>query len=91
MINQRKIWIWIIVIVVILLGVWWYMSSSSSSTPDQTTPTGQAQSYNTQTPSSAALTDDSGPALAQDADNIDTQMTGLNSDNTNADQALSNQ
>jgi len=85
--NGSKIWIWVIVILIIIGGVWWYLSSSSSSTPS-TTPT---QQTNTTSVTGANPNDDSDAAMAQDATAIDTQMSGLNSDNASADQGLASQ
>lgn len=78
-----------IVIIIIIAGIWWYMSSSSSSTPTAPAATETQQSNTGVTGTSP--TDDSDAAMAQDTSAIDTQMTGLTSDNESADQGLASQ
>ena len=76
--GSAKVW-WIIVILIIIIGgVWWWNASQSA------TAIAPATTSTINSPS-----DTSDAALNQDLSSVDSQMNGLQSDNTAVDQSLS--
>ena len=89
----------IIVVLAIGAGVWWYFGQQSSSlvenTQTQTLGSNSEQTVSATSTASSSVSnrevsvDSSDAALEQDLNNVDAQMSNLNSDNTNADKDLS--
>ena len=76
--GSAKVW-WIIVILIIIIGgVWWWNASQSATVFAPTT-----------TSTITSPSDTSNAALNQDLSSVDSQMNGLQSDNTAVDQSLS--
>ena len=98
MTQTSKITVGVAAILLVVFGVWWYAHTSTTSMMPATTQTGTVAESTTTSASTAAsatgatpASDTSDAAMAQDAANIDGQMTGLNSDNANTDQGLNSQ
>ncbi len=93
--GSAKVW-WIIIILIIIIGgVWWWNSSQSATV---VAPESNPSVTATQTNSAPAAavsglqtspTDTSNTALNQDLNSVDSQMSGLSSDNAAVDQSLS--
>ena len=95
---SKKVIILIVIIVLVVLAGWWFMSQQSTSSPTANTtsqPANQTPRTNNVSGNVSANTaisakDNSDAALNQDLNNVDSQMNGLNSDNANASQSLTN-
>lgn len=92
MTKKSKTIIIIIVIIVVLIGIWLIMKPSSSDQSMQNS-SGQSQAQNTDNGTindnnglTTSPTDNSDAALNQDLNSVDGQMSGLDSDNANANQ-----
>src|SRR5665213_726819 len=91
----------IIVVILIVAAALWYMGDLPGMTPSQTasstattattTQTAQTQTNVAQQNGMSGQSDTSDAAFTQDEAAIDTQMQGLNSDNTNVNSSLSDQ
>ena len=101
MTTTAKTILWIIVAIVVIGAIWWWVSMSQTATapttgqanqPAANIPTTNINSTasSTTTPGVSA-TDSSNAALQTDLSNIDTQMNGFSSDNTNVNNGLNDQ
>ena len=81
----------IVGIVVVVVIIWLIVKATNKSAPVTTpTDTTTAQSATpAQDATTASASDTSDTSITGDTANVDTQMSGLGSDNTSADQSLS--
>ena len=76
--GSAKVW-WIVIILIIIIGgVWWWNASQSATAIAPVTDS-----------TVSSPSDTSNVALNQDLSSVDSQMNGLQSDNTAVDQSLS--
>lgn len=93
--NTTKVTVAVVALAVILGGAYyWYVSQPA--TPEATTVGTATPNTNSVSSTSGASTLPSGTqtsnqALGQDLSAIDTQLSGLNSDNTNVSQSVNDQ
>ena len=79
----------VLVVVVIGVGIVWYMRHSASAPGGQNGVSDQPTQGQQSAAAKASLSQGSSDAdLSQDTSTIDTQMNGLNSDNTSIDQGM---
>lgn len=86
--SNAKIWIGVVVVIVLVLLGWYWYSQNNAGTTSQT-PSGQTSTNTTNGSPSGSATSDA--ALNQDSAAIDTQMSGLDSDNASMNQSFNDQ
>ena len=84
--GSAKVWWIVIILIVIIGGVWWWNSQSATviAPATENLPAATSDQGLSTSPS-----DSSNAALNQDLNSVDSQINGLNSDNTAVDQSLS--
>lgn len=92
--NTTKATVAVVALVVILAGGYWFVSSQTApeaTTVVATTPNPVSVSSTSGASTLPSGTQTSNQALGQDLSAIDTQLSGLNSDNANVSQSVNDQ
>ena len=97
--TNAKIIMWLAVAVVIIGGIWWWIGMNMNKTAVAPTnsvtqnqaPVNSPTQTQTSTVNGPSATDNSNVGLQTDLSNIDSQMNGFSSDNTNVSQGMNDQ